>query len=61
MRYYYRKIKTGENKGKYMKVTVNDTTLGTKEEPFEIVDACIVDKINEQNGKLIYQKNKSAG
>ena len=50
MRYYYRKIGNTE---KYIKVTVDDSFAGTKEEPFKIIDAEIVDKIEEKE-TLIY-------
>jgi len=56
MLYYYKKIGDGKDAGKYCKVTVNDENhLGTKDDPFEVVDAEIVDEIKNNRIKPLYQ------
>lgn len=56
MLYYYNKIIDGFYVGKYYKVTVDDKNhLGTKEDPFMIIDAGMFDEIEDTGVEPLYQ------
>ena len=57
MRYYYKKVRDkGKYKDKHLKICVDDSTAGTKKDPWKIIDASFVDEPNKDE-KIIYQKS----
>ena len=51
MRHYYKKFKKFGNR--YLKVTVDDNTAGTKKDPWRIIDAFLVNEVSK-NEKTEY-------